>query len=83
MKWSRITRAPSKCRRFRQGGNIKGKKIDGGNIFEGSRSTEYPNPPRKMPYFGSLFRRPPNLLDTILIPILRQSTARITRIPMA
>jgi gluconate 2-dehydrogenase alpha chain len=36
-------------------GNIKGKKIDGGNIFEGWRSDEYPNPPLKLPYYGSLF----------------------------
>src|SRR5579872_1927069 len=36
-------------------GNLKGKKIEGGNIFEGWRSTDYPNPPGKLPYFGSLF----------------------------
>jgi gluconate 2-dehydrogenase alpha chain len=37
-------------------GNLKGKKIEGGNIFEGSRSEEYPTPPTKVPYFASLFR---------------------------
>jgi gluconate 2-dehydrogenase alpha chain len=37
-------------------GNIRGTKIDGGNIFEGWRSTEYPMPPMKVPYFSSLFR---------------------------
>ena len=26
-------------------GNIKGRKIDGGNFFEGSRNREYPMPP--------------------------------------
>ena len=36
-------------------GNIKGNKIEGGNIFEGWRSEEYPNPPLKLPYYGSLF----------------------------
>ena len=36
-------------------GNIKGKKIDGGNIFEGWRSAEYPTPPTKTPYFSALF----------------------------
>jgi gluconate 2-dehydrogenase alpha chain len=37
-------------------GNLKGQKIEGGNVFEGWRSTEYPLPPTKVPYFSSLFR---------------------------
>src|SRR5580704_4687786 len=36
--------------------NIKGKQIDGGNIFESWRSEEYPTPPTKVPYFAALFR---------------------------
>jgi gluconate 2-dehydrogenase alpha chain len=36
-------------------GNIKQKKIVGGNIFEGWRSEEYPTPPTKTPYFSALF----------------------------
>ena len=36
-------------------GNIRGKKIAGGNIFEGWRSTEYPTAPTKIPYFSALF----------------------------
>jgi gluconate 2-dehydrogenase alpha chain len=36
-------------------GNIHGKQIEGGNIFEGWRSAEYPNPTTKIPYFSSLF----------------------------
>jgi len=36
-------------------GNINGKKIDGGNIFEGWRSADYPTPPTKIPYFSALF----------------------------
>jgi gluconate 2-dehydrogenase alpha chain len=36
-------------------GNIQGKKITGGNIFEGWRSAEYPTPPTKVPYFSALF----------------------------
>jgi gluconate 2-dehydrogenase alpha chain len=35
-------------------GNIRGNKIEGGNVFEGWRSAEYPNPPLKVPYIGSL-----------------------------
>jgi len=37
-------------------GNIKGKIQSGGNPFEGPRSREYPNPPMKVTYQGSLFR---------------------------
>ena len=31
-------------------GNLNGRKIEGGNIFEGPRSREFPNPPHAMPY---------------------------------
>ncbi len=37
-------------------GNLKGKLIDGGNVFEGPRSEEYPTPPTKVPYIAALFR---------------------------
>jgi gluconate 2-dehydrogenase alpha chain len=37
-------------------GNIKGKKIEGGNIFEGWRSGEYPMPPKVSPYISVLFQ---------------------------
>ncbi len=37
-------------------GNVRGKLIEGGNIFEGWRSGEYPTPPVKLPYFPALFR---------------------------
>jgi gluconate 2-dehydrogenase alpha chain len=37
-------------------GNLRGKLIEGGNIFEGSRSEEYPTPPTKIPYYSTLFR---------------------------
>jgi gluconate 2-dehydrogenase alpha chain len=38
-------------------GNLNGQKIEGGNVFEGSRSHEYPNPPHPRPYSGELFAR--------------------------
>jgi len=37
-------------------GNIRGKLIEGGNVFEGWRSAEYPTPPTKIPYCSALFR---------------------------
>ncbi|HEY4364417.1 MAG TPA: GMC family oxidoreductase [Bryobacteraceae bacterium] len=36
-------------------GNLQGKKIDGGNVFEGPRSHEYALPPHKMTYATTLF----------------------------
>ena len=36
-------------------GNLRGKKIDGGNVFEGTRQQEYPTPPLKHSYASSMF----------------------------
>src|SRR5438552_8844586 len=36
-------------------GNLRGQKIDGGNIFEGPRRQEYPTPPLKHSYASSMF----------------------------
>ena len=38
-------------------GNIKGTIQPGGNPFEGPRAREYPNPPLKTTFAGSLFRK--------------------------
>jgi gluconate 2-dehydrogenase alpha chain len=38
-------------------GNLNGKKIDGGNVFEGPRSHEYPNPPHKQTYWTTEFEK--------------------------
>ena len=37
-------------------GNLRGKRVEGGNIFEGARSAEYPTPPTKIPYLSAMFR---------------------------
>lgn len=37
-------------------GNLRGKRTEGGNPFEGWRSAEYPTPPVKVPYLSELFR---------------------------
>ena len=37
-------------------GNLNGRRIDGGNVFEGPRQSEYPTPPMKMPHLAALFR---------------------------
>jgi gluconate 2-dehydrogenase alpha chain len=36
-------------------GNLRGQKVAGGNIFEGPRSSEYPNPPLKMTESALMF----------------------------
>src|SRR3954453_2628126 len=37
-------------------GNLKGKQIPGGNVFEGPGSSEYPTGPLKDSYFSTLFK---------------------------
>jgi gluconate 2-dehydrogenase alpha chain len=43
------------CGTSGKAGNIKGVKQEGGNPFEGWRSSEYPTPPLKTPYASMLF----------------------------
>jgi gluconate 2-dehydrogenase alpha chain len=38
-------------------GNLAGNKIDGGNVFEGARKRDYPNPPMIQTYAGELFEK--------------------------
>lgn len=38
-------------------GNLKGRKVPGGNPFEDARSRDYPTPPQKEPYGSALFRK--------------------------
>ena len=43
------------CGASGQAGNLRGKKIDGGNIFEGARSEHYPNAPIKSSNAGLIY----------------------------
>jgi gluconate 2-dehydrogenase alpha chain len=43
------------CGTSGKAGNVRGVKQDGGNPFEGWRSSEYPTPPLKQPYGPTLF----------------------------
>jgi gluconate 2-dehydrogenase alpha chain len=38
-------------------GNLRGQRIEGGNIFEGPRSHEYPNPPHQPTYLVTRFQK--------------------------
>ncbi len=58
-------------------GNIRGEKIEGGNIFEGWRSAEYPTPPTKVPYFSELFRQAVNSLGHHPYPVPAATTSTL------
>ena len=58
-------------------GNIRGKQIEGGNIFEGSRSDEYPTPPTKMPYISSLFAGAAKSLGYHPFPVPAATTSQV------
>jgi len=38
-------------------GNLRGVRIEGGNVFEGPRAQEYPSPPHKMNHVMTVFRK--------------------------
>jgi gluconate 2-dehydrogenase alpha chain len=57
-------------------GNIRGKQIDGGNIFEGWRSAEYPTPPTKIPYFSAMFAEATKSLGYHPYPVPAATTSR-------
>ena len=44
-------------------GNIRGNKIEGGNVFEGWRSAEFPTPPTRSPTTRPYFATPSNRSD--------------------
>ena len=57
-------------------GNIRGKQIEGGNIFEGWRSAEYPTPPTKIPYFSAMFGETAKSLGYHPYPVPAATTSR-------
>lgn len=57
-------------------GNLRGRLIEGGNVFEGWRSAEYPTPPTKIPYFSALFRDAANALGYHPYPIPAATTSQ-------
>ena len=57
-------------------GNIRGQQIEGGNVFEGWRSAEYPTPPTKIPYFSSIFAKAAKTLGYHPYPVPAATTSR-------
>jgi gluconate 2-dehydrogenase alpha chain len=50
-------------------GNLRGKKVKGGNPFEGPRENEYPNPPMAVPYSAAMFQDAVNKLGYHPFPL--------------
>ena len=45
------------CEVSGKAGNLRGQKIEGGNVFEGPRQRDYPNPPMIQTHAGALFEK--------------------------
>ncbi|HLN03227.1 MAG TPA: GMC family oxidoreductase [Bryobacteraceae bacterium] len=56
-------------------GNLNGRRIDGGNVFEGPRQSEYPTPPMKMPHLAALFREAAQTLGYHPFPLPAATTS--------
>ncbi|MCU1261195.1 MAG: glucose-methanol-choline oxidoreductase [Bryobacterales bacterium] len=62
-------------------GNLHGKPVQGGNVFEGPRSEEYPTPPMKVPYLAALFRDATERLGYHPFPLPAATTSRAYKNP--
>jgi gluconate 2-dehydrogenase alpha chain len=62
-------------------GNLGGTLIEGGNIFEGPRSHEFPNPPHNIPYMPTLFQKAALDLGYHPYPIPTANLSRTYRNP--
>lgn len=62
-------------------GNLGGRLIPGGNVFEGPRSEEYPTPPMKTPYLASLFRDATRRLGYHPYPLPAATTSQAYKNP--
>jgi gluconate 2-dehydrogenase alpha chain len=56
-------------------GNLNGHKIDGGNVFEGPRQSEYPTPPMKMPHLAALFHEAAHTFGYYPFPLPAATTS--------
>ena len=62
-------------------GNLRGQKIEGGNIFTGPYSEEYPNPPLKTAYYARLFADAAKSLGYHPYPIPAAMNSRLATNP--
>jgi gluconate 2-dehydrogenase alpha chain len=64
------------CGTSGKAGNLRGEKRDGGNIFEGSRSSEYPNPPMTQSHNMVLFEQAARQLGYHPFPVPASNASR-------
>jgi gluconate 2-dehydrogenase alpha chain len=62
-------------------GNLNGKIVPGGNVFEGPRSEEFPTPPMKMPYLAALFKDATDRMGYHPYPLPAATTSQAYRNP--
>ncbi len=62
-------------------GNLRGKLIEGGNVFEGRREFEYPTPPLKRSYFMTLFEESAKKLGYHSYPVPAATLSEAYRNP--
>ncbi|MBI3470357.1 MAG: GMC family oxidoreductase [Candidatus Solibacter usitatus] len=62
-------------------GNLRGRRIEGGNVFEGWRSGEYPTPPMKTPYLAALFEEATRRLGYHPYPLPAATTSQAYKNP--
>ncbi|MGH9661197.1 MAG: GMC family oxidoreductase [Bryobacteraceae bacterium] len=62
-------------------GNLQGRRIPGGNVFEGWRSREYPTPPMKTPYLAVLLRDAAEKLGYHPYPLPAATTSQAYKNP--
>ncbi|STQ69118.1 Gluconate 2-dehydrogenase flavoprotein precursor [Hafnia alvei] len=71
------------CGTAGKSGNLRGQIIEGGNPFEGPRASEYPTPPLKSLYSGTLFSQAAKSWVITLLPFRRRTAHSPIPIPMA
>ena len=59
-----------------QAGNLRGRILPGGNVFEGARSNDYPNPPLPDSQSGALFRTAASSLGYHPYPLPASNASR-------
>ena len=64
------------CGTSGKAGNLNGRKVDGGNVFEGPRRSEYPNPPLTPSYNMMLFEKAARDLGYHPFPVPASNASR-------
>jgi gluconate 2-dehydrogenase alpha chain len=69
------------CGTSGKAGNLNGRRIDGGNVFEGPRKRDYPNPPLVTTYAGATFAKAARELGYHPFPQPASNSTRLYKNP--